>query len=91
MKTKMLSLVVMVTLNYCLVLAQNEKSYDFKGFDEVKVSHPFYVEISQGESFSVKLQAEEKYMEYMSIEMKGEALVVGMTGKKHVLSKIRPM
>ena len=57
------------------VVTQDE---DITGFDQIDVSNSFSVDVKQGESFLVKIRADDNLVEYLHIVKEGSTLRVGL-------------
>jgi hypothetical protein len=60
---------------FCSVLAgQTTKNYDFKDFESVSVGYGMRVNISQSDSYSIKVEADERDFKYLRVEKVGSGL-----------------
>ena len=48
------------------------------GFDKVDISHAFHVDISQGDTFSVVVRADDNLVEYLRVIKEGNTLQIGL-------------
>ncbi len=58
------------------------KTYDLSGFDAIKVSGVYDMDVKVGESFSIRLEGPEREMERARVEVEGDMLVLGQSKKK---------
>ncbi len=58
------------------------RSYDLSGFDEIRVSGVYDVEIRTGDAFSIRLEGRDKEMKYARVEVNGDRLELGQKKKK---------
>jgi len=59
------------------------KSFPVTSFDALKVSGVFEVELKQGSTEGVKLEADENLLQYVSVHNEGSTLVIDMDKLKH--------
>ncbi len=50
------------------------KNYDFKDFQTVSVGYGMHVDISQSNSYSIEVKADEQDFEYLKVEKDGDEL-----------------
>ena len=55
-----------------------QRDYSLDGFSQVEVSDFFTAEVRQGESHRVVVEAEEELLPYLDVDVRGEALQVGL-------------
>ena len=63
------------------VLVENE--YSISGFTEVEASDFFDVEISQGESYRIMVEADEAIVPYIDIDSRGNTLRIGLKDRTY--------
>jgi hypothetical protein len=51
---------------------------DLSGFDELRVSHSFQVDVKRGEAFRVVTHVDENAIDYLVVEKKGDTLRIGL-------------
>ncbi|WP_161890825.1 PspC domain-containing protein [Pontibacter russatus] len=61
--------------------SDNVQTFDFSDFDEVTVSGPYHVQLKQGDSYSVRVRAEDRELRRMKVEKLGQELRIGFTEK----------
>ncbi|GAA4428690.1 hypothetical protein GCM10023188_13130 [Pontibacter saemangeumensis] len=61
--------------------SDNVQTFDLRDFDEVTVSGPYHVQLTQGDNFSVRVRGEERDMRRMKVEKLGQELRIGFTEK----------
>ncbi|MFC2045789.1 GIN domain-containing protein [Chloroflexota bacterium] len=57
--------------------------YEFTDFTNLNVSDAFTVYVSQSDSYSVGITANENLLDYLSIDQKGETLYIGMKSARY--------
>ena len=66
------------------------QTYDFDGFDEIKVMGVYELEIEVGKSFSVRTEASEKEAEDLDVRVSGDRLILELVPEHGVGPAIRP-
>lgn len=61
-------------LSYSLLAGQTTRNYDFKDFESVSVGYGMKVDISQSNSYSIKVEADERDFEYLRVEKEVDEL-----------------
>ena len=76
------SLILAFILSSSFGIAQIEKSYDYSGFNSIKIESAFYAEIVQSNEYSVKIICQEDMESYLEIELDGNELEIGLKSWK---------
>jgi len=63
------------------VLSQSKTEFDLKDFKSIDVGGAFYIEISQGDQYSVTLECEEDLLDKIDIHLSGEKLKISIKGR----------
>lgn len=51
--------------------------FDFKGFDSIKIEGVYLLDITEGETFSIRTEATEQDAKWQNVTLKGRTLVLG--------------
>lgn len=69
---------IMMFMVVSMSWAQNREKRDVSGFDELSVSSAFIVEISVGNTESLEIEADDRYIDDVITEVRGGKLVIKM-------------
>ncbi|MCE7992232.1 MAG: DUF2807 domain-containing protein [Roseivirga sp.] len=72
-----IAMIMMVTV-VSMSWAQDREKRDVSGFDELSISSAFVVEISVGNTESLEIEADDRYMDDVITEVRGGKLVIKM-------------
>jgi Putative auto-transporter adhesin, head GIN domain len=70
---KLIALLFFVTLSYSFAGDKTQR-YDYKSFRTVSVGYGMKVDISQSDSYSIEVNADERDFEYLEVEKDGDEL-----------------
>jgi hypothetical protein len=85
MKTNLRNLFALVTLLFVtnLLVAQNRKDYPLKGFDKLEMSNAFQIDVTQGSSYKVSVDAERaEDLEELEVKISGGTLIAKYRNSK---------
>ena len=65
-------------------IAQEEKNYQLKTFDDIEISGAYKVFLKQSSSYSLKIEADEDDFEYIEVKQNGNKLIISFKENKNI-------